>query len=76
MKSVFLYDNYQNFLGKLFTGSPLTGRHLDIFVFPLSLAEFLYFKGLEIKDKLDMVSEKIEKYKSVGMLETCRLKSK
>jgi predicted AAA+ superfamily ATPase len=40
--------------------SVLTGRHLDIFVFPLSLAEFLYFKGLEIKDELDMVSKKIE----------------
>ena len=60
MKSVSLYDNYQNFLGKLFTGSSLTGRHLDIFVFPLSLAEFLYFRGPEIKDELDMVSKKIE----------------
>jgi len=39
--------------------SVLTGRHLDIFVFPLSLAEFLYFKGLEIKDELNMVSKKI-----------------
>ena len=60
VKSVSLYDNYQNFLGKLFTGSSLTGRHLDIFVFPLSLAEFLYFKGPEIKDELDRVSKKIE----------------
>ena len=40
----------------------LTGRHLDIFVFPLSFEEFLYFKfkGLEIKDELDLVSKKIE----------------
>nr|CAI64090.1 hypothetical protein [uncultured archaeon] len=47
-------------IGKLFTGSSLTGRHLDIFVFPLSLAEFLFLKGLEIKDELNMVSKKIE----------------
>lgn len=40
----------------------LTGRHLDVFVFPLSFEEFLYFKfkGLEIKDELDLVSKKIE----------------
>ena len=38
----------------------LTGRHLDIIVFPLGLKEFLCFKGLEIKDKLDMVSKRLE----------------
>ena len=40
--------------------SVLTGRHLDIFVFPLSFREFLYFKNLEITDKLDLIAKKIE----------------
>jgi len=38
----------------------LTGRHLDVFVFPLSFKEFLHFKNLEIKDELDIVANKIE----------------
>jgi predicted AAA+ superfamily ATPase len=38
----------------------LTGRHLDIFVFPLSFKEFLYFKSLEVKDELDLAAKKIE----------------
>ncbi|MBS3156717.1 ATP-binding protein [Candidatus Woesearchaeota archaeon] len=38
----------------------LTGRHLDINVFPLSFKEFICFKGLEIKNKLDLVSKKLE----------------
>ncbi len=38
----------------------LTGRHLDVFVFPLSFNEFLYFKDLEIKDELDLIARKIE----------------
>ena len=38
----------------------LTGRHLDINVFPLRLREFLGFKGLIIKDKLDLIAKKIE----------------
>lgn len=38
----------------------LTGRHLDVSVFPLSFEEFLRFKNLEIQDKLDLVSKKIE----------------
>lgn len=48
---------------KLLSGelaSVLTGRHLDIFVFPLSFKEFLYFKNLEIKDELDLIAKKIE----------------
>jgi len=36
----------------------LTGRHLDLFVFPLRFKEFLNFKGLEIKDELDLVARK------------------
>ncbi len=31
----------------------LTGRHIDIVVFPLSFVEFLQFKNFQIKDKLD-----------------------
>ena len=38
----------------------LTGRHLDIVVFPLGFKEFLYFKNLEIKDELDLAAKKIE----------------
>jgi predicted AAA+ superfamily ATPase len=38
----------------------LTGRHLDVFVFPLSFEEFLYFKNLEITDELDEIAKKIE----------------
>ncbi len=38
----------------------LTGRHLDIEVFPLSFREFLKFKGLELRDKLDIISKRIE----------------
>jgi predicted AAA+ superfamily ATPase len=38
----------------------LTGRHLDVVVFPLSFREFLGFKGTEIKDQLDLVSKRIE----------------
>lgn len=40
--------------------SVLTGRHLDIFVFPLSFKEFLYFKKLKIEDDLDLIAKKIE----------------
>lgn len=38
----------------------LTGRHLDITTFPLTFKEFLYFKGLAVKDELDLVAKKIE----------------
>lgn len=38
----------------------LTGRHLDVSVFPLSFREFLHFKDLEVRDELDLVSRKIE----------------
>lgn len=36
----------------------LTGRYLDIEVFPLSFKEVLEFKGIQIKDLLDMISQK------------------
>ncbi len=38
----------------------LTGRHLDIFTFPLGFEEFLHFRNLEIKDELDVIANKIE----------------
>ncbi len=38
----------------------LTGRHLDMTLFPLSFQEFLEFNGLKIEGKLDMVSKRTE----------------
>jgi len=38
----------------------LTGRHLDIFVYPLSFKEFLTFKELKIENKIDLISKKNE----------------
>ncbi|MBI2136173.1 ATP-binding protein [Candidatus Woesearchaeota archaeon] len=38
----------------------LTGRHLDIFIFPLSLSEILGFKQIHLNDKLDIISRSHE----------------
>ena len=38
----------------------LTGRHLDINVFPLSFKEFLKFRGIELKDGLDLMSNEVK----------------
>lgn len=38
----------------------LTGRHLDIFIFPLSFREFLHFRGLEAGDRLDLIEKKTD----------------
>lgn len=38
----------------------LSGRHLDIVVFPLSFEEFLTFNNIVIKDRLDIVAKRIE----------------
>lgn len=36
----------------------LTGRHLDVLVFPLSFREFLCFNNIELKDSLDIITKK------------------
>ena len=41
-------------------GTLLTGRHLDVTVFPLSFREFLAFNDVIIKDKLDAVEKRIK----------------
>lgn len=38
----------------------LTGRHLDLTVFPLSFSDYLDFNNISIKDKLDIVNREIE----------------
>ena len=41
-------------------GTLLTGRHLDLTVFPLSFAEYLMFNNLKIKNDFDLAGEKAE----------------
>lgn len=46
---------------KLLSGkisSVLTGRHLDLTIFPLEFREFLLFKSIEIKNRLDLISNR------------------
>ena len=38
----------------------ITGRHIDILVFPLSFYEFLNFKGIRINSVIDMINKKFE----------------
>jgi predicted AAA+ superfamily ATPase len=38
----------------------LSGRHVNIEIFPLSFTEFLFFKGIKVKNQLDLVKQKIE----------------
>jgi len=38
----------------------LTGRHIDLEVFPLSFEEYLIFNGLDLKDKLDFAGKRVE----------------
>ena len=38
----------------------ITGRHVDITVFPLSFKEFLSFNNLEVNNDLDLVNKKID----------------
>jgi len=57
-------SNTKLLFGKI--SSVLTGRHLDLLVYPLDFKEFLFFKNLEIKNKLDAVSKK---YKIKSLLD-------
>lgn len=41
-------------------GTLLTGRHLDVTVFPLSFREYLEFNGVGVGDPLDVVARRIE----------------
>lgn len=45
---------------KLLVSTCLTGRHLSLFIFPLSFSELLEFRGMEIKDELGKVARRIE----------------
>jgi hypothetical protein len=38
----------------------ITGRHIDIQVFPLSFYEYLHFKGFNINSRIDIVNKKFE----------------
>jgi uncharacterized protein len=38
----------------------LTGRHVDVTVFPLSFPELLHFRGIDISSRLDAVEKRIE----------------
>ena len=38
----------------------LTGRHIDLIVFPLSFKEYLAFNRIDLKDRLDFVSKRVE----------------
>lgn len=38
----------------------LTGRHLDLTVFPLSFKEFLFFNNIYVKNELDVLNKKAE----------------
>ena len=41
-------------------GTLLTGRHLDVAIYPLNFTEFLSFKGMVYGDRLDMISRQAE----------------
>jgi predicted AAA+ superfamily ATPase len=40
-------------------GTLLTGRHLDVTVFPLSFLEFLAFNGVSVTDRLDLLNKRV-----------------
>ncbi|HHH19434.1 MAG TPA: ATP-binding protein, partial [Campylobacterales bacterium] len=39
-------------------GTALSGRYVSVDVYPLSFKEFLLFKGLEVKNKMELISQK------------------
>ncbi len=61
LKNSFLYATGSN--SKLLSkeiGSSLSGRYLDVLVYPLSFKEFLSFKKIEISNKFEYISNKLE----------------
>jgi len=44
----------------------LTGRHIDLSVFPLSFAEYLFFNEIDISGPLDLVDKKIELSRAIN----------
>ena len=49
--SKLLSDEYATFI---------TGRHIDILVFPLSFHEFLHFRGIYLNSEIDIINKKFE----------------
>lgn len=47
-------------------GTLLTGRHLDLTIYPLSFGEFLFFKGIKLDNQLDLLSQKTKIRRLVG----------
>jgi predicted AAA+ superfamily ATPase len=39
-------------------GTALSGRYVSVDVYPLSFKEFLLFKGVEVKNKMELISQK------------------
>jgi len=61
LKKSFLYATGSN--SKLLSkeiGSALSGRYLDILVYPLGFKEFLSFKGLNISNEFELISNKLK----------------
>lgn len=59
LKRAFVFVSGSNV--KLLSGelaSVLTGRHLDVQVFPLDFGEFLLFKNIQINDRLDLIANR------------------
>src|SRR3989344_4887021 len=55
--TIFVSGSSAKLLSKEFA-TVLTGRHVDLKIYPLIFQEFLGFKGLIIKDQLDVFSQK------------------
>lgn len=54
---IFITGSSSRLLSREFS-TLLTGRHLSFEVFPLSFKEFLWFKGVKIKDEMDLIRKK------------------
>lgn len=55
--TIFVSGSSAKLLGKEFA-TVLTGRHVSLKVYPLTFPEFLEFKKLPLRDKLDVLSQK------------------